>query len=396
MLTNCVSPPRLGTVTPYSMVSEQGSRMKLSSVCHEAPLTSFLPSPSSSRSSLEMMLTSSHSGVAASCRRFTGVPKRAMASRNATGASFWPRMQSTRLSCSASISAVCVSAVARAEVDALDRERHVSAELLLLEHARWLSNAERGGQPAGTPRRRPAGRSAAGPGASGKARTWMPCWPSRCTKIARRRMARQAEQQRAAHDLEAGLRAAGRRAALCRLPDARASRCSQAPSCKRTPADHQRRRRTPPRARAPRAGARRVAAGDGEAQPHAGEAIGLAERAQHDARGRARSPARLISRGRKSMNDSSTTSRPVIVGEVGRREQAAGRVVGIDHHDDVGCPRARGPRAPRGRAAPSRAGAPRRSGRRSRRGSSAPAAAGAGSAPACPARRRCVRGSATP
>src|SRR6185437_1863334 len=34
------------------------------------------------------------------------------------------------------------------EIDALDRERHVSAELLLLAHGRWLSNAERGGQAA--------------------------------------------------------------------------------------------------------------------------------------------------------------------------------------------------------------------------------------------------------
>jgi hypothetical protein len=48
------------------MVSEQGSHMKLSSVCQLAPFTILRPSPSSSRSSLEMMLTSAHSGVWAS------------------------------------------------------------------------------------------------------------------------------------------------------------------------------------------------------------------------------------------------------------------------------------------------------------------------------------------
>src|SRR5215212_4701004 len=47
------------------MVSEQGSRMKLSSVCQLAPFTILRPSPSVSRSSLEMMLTSAHSGVCA-------------------------------------------------------------------------------------------------------------------------------------------------------------------------------------------------------------------------------------------------------------------------------------------------------------------------------------------
>lgn len=91
------------------MVSEQGSHMKLSSVCQEAPFTRFLPSPSTSRSSLEMMFTSAHSSVLTSCLRSIGVPNRAMASRNAGGASFWPRMQSTRLRFSVSRRAACVA-----------------------------------------------------------------------------------------------------------------------------------------------------------------------------------------------------------------------------------------------------------------------------------------------
>ena len=51
--------------------------MKLSSVCQLAPFTISRPSPSVSRSSLEMMLTSAHSGVRSSCLRSIGVPNRA-------------------------------------------------------------------------------------------------------------------------------------------------------------------------------------------------------------------------------------------------------------------------------------------------------------------------------
>ena len=108
--------------------------MKLSSVCQLAPFTSFLPSPSSSRSSLEMMLTSAHSGVRASCLRSTGVPNRAMASRNGTGASFWLADAEHEVVVQDVEQRRLRRRIGQAvEIDPADRGRHVRAEFLGLK-----------------------------------------------------------------------------------------------------------------------------------------------------------------------------------------------------------------------------------------------------------------------
>ena len=280
MLRNCVSPPRLGTTTPYSMVSEQGSRMKLSSVCHEAPLTSFLPSPNYvtvlARDDVDLVAFRRGSELQALHRR--AEPRHGVAERHRREMS--GRGCTARgCRCSASSSARCVSAVGGGRDRSPPPPRPCATRASAAACRMVIKRRAR--RPAGgMPRRRRAGRTATGP-------------------VCRRRRGHgyragpaAAPTSRLRHGAPAGTRAC--RPAISK-PAARSRPSSRAPSAasrsrgglqpgvvaQRAATDLQRWSRDRPWPELLANALSQIGLGDREAQPHARQPVGLAEGAQH-------------------------------------------------------------------------------------------------------------------